>query len=195
MQQFTWNELQVTSQILEQLSPATQLHLANSSVVRYASLSGKLPASVLVNANRGASGIDGCTSTAVGAALVNKRPTVLLTGDLAFLYDKNALWQPSIPDNLRIIVLNNNGGGIFSLIDGPTSVKKLTPLFTTPHQQNIKAIAQGSGLEYYFCDNNDELNSVLDGFFNPMGKAALLELRFNMEQNAQAFKNFKKISI
>ncbi|TAE79160.1 MAG: hypothetical protein EAY81_11645 [Bacteroidetes bacterium] len=195
IQQSAWNELQATAKILKQLPDAAQLHLANSSVVRYASLSGKLPPSVLVNANRGASGIDGCTSTAVGAALVNQRPTILLTGDLAFLYDKNALWQQTLPNNLRIIVLNNNGGGIFSLIDGPTSVKKLTPLFTTPHQQNIKGIAQVSGLEYYFCDSNDKLQSVLNGFFNPLGKAALLELRFNMEENAQAFKNFKKISI
>ncbi len=195
IQQSGWNELQATAKILEQLPDASQLHLANSSVVRYASLSGQLPASVLVNANRGASGIDGCTSTAVGAALVNQRPTILLTGDLAFLYDKNALWQQTLPDNLRIIVFNNNGGGIFTLIDGPTSVQEYEQYFTTPHQQNIKGIAQVSGLEYYFCDNKDTLDALLAGFFNPLGKAALLELKFDMTKNAQLFKKFKNISI
>lgn len=190
-----WNELQATAKILEQLPDASQLHLANSSVVRYASLSGQLPASVLVNANRGASGIDGCTSTAVGAALVNQRPTILLTGDLAFLYDKNALWQQTLPDNLRIIVFNNNGGGIFTLIDGPTSVQEYEQYFTTPHQQNIKGIAQVSGLEYYFCDHKDTLDTLLVDFFNPLGKAALLELKFDMAKNAQLFKQFKNISI
>ena len=73
-----------------------------------------------VFANRGTSGIDGCTSTAVGYALAEPdKQVVLLTGDVAFFYDRNAFWHNYPTPNLRVVLLNNHGGGIFRLIDGP----------------------------------------------------------------------------
>lgn len=190
----TWSEIHAISTILNRLPTATNLHLANSSVVRYVSLLGNLPPSVIVTANRGTSGIDGCTSTAVGAALVNNRFTTLITGDLAFLYDKNALWQNSIPANLRIIVINNKGGGIFRLISGPTRHKQYQNYFLTPHAQNIRGIAQASGIDNcYFCSQHQKLDEVLATFFTYTGKPALLELSFSSKENAQVFKKFKTI--
>jgi 2-succinyl-5-enolpyruvyl-6-hydroxy-3-cyclohexene-1-carboxylate synthase len=189
----TWSELHATRIILDHLPQACNLQLANSSIVRYASLCGNMDHSFMVNSNRGTSGIDGCTSTAVGAALVNKRPTVLLTGDLAFLYDKNGLWMDDLPDNLRIIVFNNNGGGIFTLIDGPTSNTAFSRFFTTPMPQQIKAQAQQNGLDYYFCKSQAALKKTLAAFFNPSNKASLLELQFDMDKNARVFKQFKNI--
>lgn len=189
-----WSEIHAVSTIINKLPTATHLHLANSSVVRYVSLLGNLPPSVIVTANRGTSGIDGCTSTAVGAALVNNRLTTLITGDLAFLYDKNALWQNTIPANLRIIVLNNQGGGIFRLINGPTRHKQFENYFLTPHMQNIRAIAQASGIDNcYFCNQHQQLDEVLTTFFTYTGKPALLELGFSSTANAQVFKKFKTI--
>jgi hypothetical protein len=66
----------------------------------------------------GTSGIDGSTSTAIGAAVASKIPTVLITGDIGFLYDSNALWNQYIPKNFKIILINNGGGGIFRILPG-----------------------------------------------------------------------------
>ncbi len=190
-----WSELHITHQILKQVPDGANLQLSNSSIVRYVSWLGNLNPSWVINGNRGTSGIDGCTSTAIGAAKVNLRPTVLLTGDLAFLYDKNAFWMNSIPQNLRIVVFNNGGGGIFTLIDGPTKHKQFTHLFTTPHQQLVKSVAVDNGLDYYFCDSYSKLNKVLAHFFEPTNGAALLELKFDMNKNAKIFADFKKIKL
>src|SRR5690606_27679905 len=89
-----------------------QLQLSNSSTVRYAQLFDLEP-SIRVFCNRGTSGIDGSTSTAIGASIYDSNPTLLLTGDLSFLYDSNGLWNNYIKPNFRIIVINNDGGGIF----------------------------------------------------------------------------------
>lgn len=191
-----WNELSATAIVLKSLQPGVNLQLANSSVVRYVSWLGSSLNGFVVNSNRGTSGIDGCTSTAVGAAMVNQRQTVLLTGDLAFLYDKNAFWIESIPRNLRVIVFNNMGGGIFSLIDGPNKIKKFTHYFTTPQKQSsVKDVAQLFGLDYYFCNEKNKLEKTLETFLNPLSSAAVLELKFDMQVNAKVFQHFKNIKL
>ena len=82
--------------------------------VRYASLCGlEAVQQIAVRANRGVSGIDGCLSTAVGAALGTDRLVTLLIGDVAFFYDRNGLWNNYLPANLRIVLFNNHGGHIF----------------------------------------------------------------------------------
>jgi 2-succinyl-5-enolpyruvyl-6-hydroxy-3-cyclohexene-1-carboxylate synthase len=98
--------------IVSLLPENIQLQVGNSSSIRYLQLF-DLPASIDVFCNRGTSGIDGSTSTAIGAAVANKKDTVLITGDVSFFYDSNALWNNYIPKNFKIIVINNGGGGIF----------------------------------------------------------------------------------
>ncbi len=191
----SFSELQATNIILNNLPDACNFHIANSSVIRYVSLLGNLKPSWQMSGNRGTSGIDGSTSTAVGAALINNKPTVLLTGDLAFLYDRNALWNHCVSNNLRIIVFNNYGGGIFTLIDGPSSVKEQLNYFTTPHRQSIKNTVLDNGLGYYFCDSENELKKAIKIFFDLAKKAAVLEITFNLQENAKVFKSFKKIKL
>ena len=190
-----FSELTAVNTILNAIPDAVNLHLANSSVVRYVSLLGDLNPSWILNGNRGTSGIDGCNSTAVGASIVNNRLTVLLTGDVGFLYDKNAFWNNHIADNLRIIVINNNGGGIFTLIDGPSQHPNQELFFTTPHNGSIRNTALDNGLEYYFCESNSGLEKALKTFFNPSNKSAVLEIKVNMKENASLFNRFKKIKI
>jgi len=189
------NELGITHTILQHLPDAIDLHMANSSVIRYVSLLGTYQQSWIMHGNRGTSGIDGCSSTAVGAAMVNNRPTVLITGDLAFLYDSHAWWIDEIPDNIRVVVINNGGGGIFSLIPGPHINKKQTRFFTTPHKQNIEQITLQYGMEYYFCRDLSSLEQMLNRFFDPRGKAAVLEIKTSMKDNAKAFEAFRKIKL
>ncbi len=189
-----WSELHAVNSVMKALPIGANLQLANSSSVRYVSWLGQHLPGLIINSNRGTSGIDGCTSTAVGAAMVNLRPTVLLTGDLAFLYDRNALWQSQLPPNLRIVVLNNGGGGIFTLIDGPTRNQAFKQFFTTPQPKSmIKDVAGEFGLDYYFCDSPSRLTKTLDDFFNPLHQASVLELKFDMKKNAQVFQQFKNI--
>lgn len=190
-----WSEMHVTHHILKHIPEGANLQLSNSSMVRYVSWLGNLNPSWIINSNRGTSGIDGCTSTAIGAAKVNLRPTVLFTGDLAFLYDKNAFWINNIPKNIRVVVFNNGGGGIFTLIDGPTKHKQFAHLFTTPHQRSVKSVATDNGLDYYFCDSYSKLNKIMQQFFEPTNGPAVLELKFDMQTNAKIFEAFKKIKL
>lgn len=189
----TWSELHAMSQMLKFIPDAANVQVGNSSIIRYLSNLGTLNPSWVMNGNRGTSGIDGCTSTAVGAAMVNNRPTYLLTGDIAFLYDMNALWN-TLPNNLKIIVFNNQGGGIFQLIDGPRKHKMQLHYFTTPHQRSIQQIALQSGLQYYLCKQKSDVEKCRK-FFSPQSTAAILEIKVDMKMNVEIFQQFKSLPL
>ena len=112
--------------------------------------------------NRGASGIDGVTSTALGIAY-RKKPTILITGDLSFLHDLNALTiaiKYSIP--ITIIVINNNGGGIFQSLPIAQKVKRFTEYFVTPHNLNLSGIVKSFGIDYQLITNKSNLQNHLE---------------------------------
>lgn len=186
-----WSELHAMHKVLSLLPDAANVHFGNSSIIRYAATAGIYNPSWVVNSNRGTSGIDGCTSTAVGAALVNKRPTYLLTGDIAFLYDYNALWS-QVPHSLTIIVWNNKGGRIFELIEGPSGFPKQLPYFTTPHTQSLQLLAEARGLAYQKCNNITQLTELLSK--QPYAKQPrLIELEFAPNQNKRYQQTFKQL--
>jgi 2-succinyl-5-enolpyruvyl-6-hydroxy-3-cyclohexene-1-carboxylate synthase len=145
--------------------------------------------------NRGTSGIDGCTSTAIGAANMTNEIATLITGDLAFFYDRNAFWNNFVPNNLRIILLNNHGGGIFNLIDGPNTQPELEEFFLTKHHLTAKNLADENGLNYLICKNNDEFANALETFYDVSERAKIIELSFDMDKSAAIFKAFKKIEL
>lgn len=122
-------DFKVFQEVLSAVPDYVHLHLGNSSVVRYAQLFNPFPF-VRYSCNRGTSGIDGSLSTAVGAAMASPDTMHLcILGDVSFLYDSNALWNMNFPSNLRIVVINNGGGGIFKIIPGPSSTKQLNKYF------------------------------------------------------------------
>jgi len=151
------------------------VQLGNSSTVRYAQLF-KWDSSQSIFCNRGTSGIDGSVSTAVGAALVNNEPTLLICGDLSFIYDSNGLWNNYIPINFRIIVINNSGGGIFRILPGNKNTENFDTFFETIHDLNAKALCEMYSFEYVRAQNSDEVNAELDDFFTPSDKPKLLEI-------------------
>ena len=108
---------------------------------------------------------------------------------------RNALWNNHIPDNLRVIVFNNFGGGIFQLIDGPSIHKEQLNYFTTPHKQSVKNTVLDNGLNYYFCASQKDLSKTLKQFLDPQKKAAVLEINFDRNKNAKIFQQFKKIKL
>ncbi|MFC2185867.1 2-succinyl-5-enolpyruvyl-6-hydroxy-3-cyclohexene-1-carboxylic-acid synthase [Fulvivirgaceae bacterium LMO-SS25] len=175
------------------LPPHSTLHLANSMAVRYINffsflLAGK---SIEVVANRGTSGIDGSNSSAVGFALKDNKINTLITGDMAFLYDKNAFWHNYSIPNLRIIVINNAGGGIFRLIDGPSSLPELDDWFETKQKHTAESTAKEFGMIYHNCTNFDELTNCLKHFYEPSNQAKLLEVQTDRFANQEVFNSFK----
>jgi 2-succinyl-5-enolpyruvyl-6-hydroxy-3-cyclohexene-1-carboxylate synthase len=182
-----------TRAVLDHLPQGSILHLANSMPVRYANLCG-IPAEqqISVEANRGVSGIDGCLSTAVGAALMTDRIVTLLIGDVAFFYDRNALWSAPVPPNLRIVLLNNDGGHIFRMIDGPNRQPELETYFETPHGYTAKNTAADAHIDYGVCNSLESLLSLLPDFFAPGPTARLLELTTDKQVNQDQFLLYKK---
>ena len=185
------NEFALVEQVVAHLPENCVLHLANSMPVRYVNLLGlERPAEVF--ANRGTSGIDGCTSTAVGAALMTDKLVFLLTGDVAFFYDRNALWHPHIPQNLRIVLFNNGGGNIFRLIDGPSAQPELEQYFETRHATNALRTAEDANLTYQKLNDGDNFEEVWPAFLLQDGKAKLLEIFTDPVLNSQVFEAYRK---
>jgi 2-succinyl-5-enolpyruvyl-6-hydroxy-3-cyclohexene-1-carboxylate synthase len=151
------------------------LQIANSSPVRYIQLF-DLPTGTEVFCNRGTAGIDGSTATAMGAAQINPKQTVLITGDLSFFYDVNGLWNNYIPRDTRIIVINNQGGGIFRILPGDKDTSKYDTYFETIHNRNARNVAKSFGLGYKRVQTKWGLKQALKTFFNPGGKAKILEI-------------------
>ena len=104
-------ELSAIGDLMRALPTGSALHIANSAPIRMAQLHG-VDESIDVFCNRGVNGIDGCLSTAIGFAAATARPTFVIIGDLTFFYDMNSLWIRGVPDNLRILLLNNGGGAV-----------------------------------------------------------------------------------
>ncbi|MBC8151884.1 MAG: 2-succinyl-5-enolpyruvyl-6-hydroxy-3-cyclohexene-1-carboxylate synthase, partial [Bacteroidetes bacterium] len=182
-----------TALVLEQLPEKSVLQLANSMPVRYANLCGVSEhQQISVGANRGVSGIDGCLSTAVGAALMTDQIVTLLIGDVAFFYDRNALWSAPIPPNLRIVLLNNDSGHIFRMIDGPSRQPELETYFETPHGYTARRTAEDAGITYHACNTIESLRSLLPDFLLPGQQACLLEITTDKLANQAQFTTYKE---
>lgn len=113
--------------------------------------------------SRGASGIDGISSTAIGISLSSDKPTVLITGDLAFLHDTTALLSARLLqlNSLRIIVINNNGGSIFRMLPVYTEENWFNTYFETPQHVNFRTICAGFNLEAQEVTTLDELDRII----------------------------------
>lgn len=186
-----FGEFHGVRQFLKAIPENSVLHLGNSMSVRYANLCPLAKKTVEVYANRGTAGIDGCLSTAVGHALVDERLHFLIIGDLSFFYDRNALWLAAIPQNLRILLLNNRGGGIFRLIDGPSSLPELEEFFITGHDFLAAATAKEMGLGYDSASDTSSFKSALTPFLQEDGKARLLEVVTEQATTARVFASYR----
>lgn len=185
-----WSDFKAFNSIVNHLPKPCTLQLGNSTPVRYAQLFDEYQ-QIKSFSNRGTSGIDGSVSTAVGAAvaLKHKEQVVLITGDLSFFYDSNALWNNYIPTNLKIIILNNGGGGIFRFIQGPAETEELEEYFATGHNMNAELLAKQYSVNYHRCENNEELEASLPQFFEDE-KAMILEVMTPAKHNAKVLKNY-----
>ena len=143
---------------------ASHLVVSSSMPIRDVEWFGAPRSGLRVHANRGANGIDGVVSTAVGVALATRQPTTLLIGDIALLHDVNGLINlASRKIDLRIVVIDNNGGGIFSFLPQAQTLDeaKFEKIFGTPHDANIKMLAQAHQINTHELTNISDLAEVL----------------------------------
>lgn len=191
--QAPFSDLSAFDFIVDTLPEGINFQMANSSVVRYCQLFEPI-GSINYFANRGVSGIDGSTSTALGMAVANpKRLVVLVTGDVSFFYDSNALWNSYLPSNFRMILINNNGGGIFNIIDGPKQSEQ-NKLFVAPHQAKAEQICEAHQVNYLSANSMNDLESRMATFYSePDNKRPiLLEINTYSESNHVVLEDYFK---
>ncbi len=187
-----FTDLKAFEIIFDKMPADIDLYLGNSSPVRYGQLFRHHPRTRHFS-NRGTSGIDGCLSTAVGGSQISRRPSLIILGDLTFFYDSNALWNNYVPGNLRIIVINNGGGNIFRIIEGPDHTTGLEEFYEAAHERQAGDLAKVYGLAYFAASGQEELEKVLPGFFSEnLNKAALLEVFTDRKISPQVLRSYFK---
>lgn len=170
-----FSDFKFFEKVIPSLPKNSQLQISNSSAIRYAQLIA-IDASIEVYCNRGTSGIDGSTSTAIGAAVANGKQTIFITGDIGFLYDSNALWNNYIPKNFKIILINNGGGGIFRILPGHKETPVFNTFFETSHCLTAKHLAKMYGFEYTIASDELSLSAGLATLYGQNDKPSLLEV-------------------
>lgn len=181
-----WCDLTVFNSILNSFQGSIDLHLANSTPVRYAELFNK-KANINYYCNRGTSGIDGSTSTTAGAALVSNKPTFLITGDISFFYDSNAFWNNHVPDNLKVILINNGGGNIFKVIRGPENTGQLESLFVTQQQAKAEKLCEAFNVKYSLCNSSNDFSNKLSELYQS-NSCAVLEVFTPSDYSAKVYR-------
>lgn len=189
--QTSWSDFQAFAVLLQYLPEESLLHLGNSTIIRYHQL---FPYNAKLNysSNRGVSGIDGCTSTAVGAAYNFNDFTTLITGDISLGYDSNALWHQYVSPRLRIIVINNGGGGIFRFLEAPSKQQELEEFFETTHSnRNYEHLTKHWGIDYLSVATKSDLENILQDFYSGE-RAKLLEIHTPQMDNAKVLRGYFK---
>ena len=186
-----FSDLKAFGQIIPQLPKDCMLQISNSAAIRYAQLF-DIDESIAVYCNRGTSGIDGSTSTALGAAVALEKQTVLITGDVGFLYDSNALWNHYIPKNFKIILINNSGGGIFRILPGHSENKIFETFFETTHCFTAEHLAKMYGFDYYTAKDVDTLNIGMESILKNNLKPAILEIFTPQKENNKILNDYFK---
>lgn len=186
-----YSDLKIFEAIVAGIPADYQVQLANSTAVRYAQLF-DYTHELRFDSNRGVSGIDGCTSTAAGAAFASGKNTLLITGDLAFFYDSNGLWIKNLPKNLKIILIHNGGGGIFRFLNGPESTGLLEEYFEARHQTSAQHLCKAFGVDYHFASDPESLKAGLENIFSPCNAPTVLEVQSPAEPSAATLRNYFK---
>ncbi len=171
----SYTDLKAFESIFEWIPDHQMIQLSNSSTVRYAQLFSLNP-TWRVYCNRGTSGIDGSTSTAIGAAIGSVIPTTLITGDLSFFYDSNGLWNNYIPPNFKIILINNSGGGIFRILPGKEENDNFSTFFETKHHLTANQLCEMYGIRYIQADTISDIREGMKVLYSDTISTGLLEI-------------------
>ena len=159
-------ELAVVGGLMRALPTGSSLHIANSAPIRMAQLHGVDP-SIDVFCNRGVNGIDGCLSTAIGFAAATAKPTFVIIGDLTFFYDMNSLWIRDLPDNMRILLLNNAGGAVMHVpLPQEYSTAVAGRHVSAEHAMSARGWVESLGIEYLEARDAESTATGIDWLVN-----------------------------
>jgi 2-succinyl-5-enolpyruvyl-6-hydroxy-3-cyclohexene-1-carboxylate synthase len=170
-----WSDFKAFELVFNHLPDDLLLQLGNSSTIRYAQLF-PMKGAHSIFSNRGTSGIDGCTSTAIGSAMKSSQPCILITGDISFFYDSNALWNNYIPQNFKIILINNSGGGIFRILPGHKDSVEFDTYFETKHGLNASHLSAMFGFDYHSVESETAFAKTYSEFISSNDRPQLLEV-------------------
>lgn len=166
--------------IFDELAAAfagADFHFSNGSSIRYAQY---MKGMSRVDCNRGVSGIEGSTSTAIGAAMVSEKTTVLVTGDVSTAYDISALAINNIPPRFKMVVLDNNGGDIFRAVATTKDLPEREMYFTTPPRLPLKQLAEAYGFLYY---ETSAMQPDISDFVACTNRPAILKVKLEQESS------------
>ena len=166
------------------------VHYANSSAVRLACIY----AQHYIWCNRGVNGIEGSLSTAAGFSLATHDMTVCVIGDLSFFYDQNALWNSNLRGNLRIILLNNRGGGIFRQLPGLSDSPAADDLVMASHENTAQGICTQNDIGYLSAKNMDEMQiGIVTLLTRESERPMLLEVFTDSNDDVKALEKYFKL--
>lgn len=181
----------IVQQFAECIPPNSLLHLAiltSTRLMHFFSLKEKIQ----VFSNIGALGIDGTMSTFLGQAAVSDKLCFLLIGDLSFFYDMNSIGIRHISNNVRILMMNNNGACEFHFGFGKRAFPRIDENIGVRHSATAKAWVESRGFHYVSASSETELACALDGFAKPSDQPIFVEAFTDMEQDADLIKAFYK---
>lgn len=187
-----WTDLKAFSTLLGMLPGNTNLQLSNGTAVRYAQILAPFR-SHRCDCNRGVSGIDGCTSTAIGAAMAySRRPTLLISGDMSAQYDVGALISARLAPNFRMVVVRNSGGAIFRFVNTTASLPEREEIFAVGNLKlPLRQLADAYELDYYEAASEEQLRQLFPKFIDiSTGRPAILAIDTPAEESAETLRNF-----
>lgn len=179
-----YSDLLAVGKLMGKLKAGDKLHLANSSSVRLANHF-ELDEGVAVTCNRGTNGIDGSMSSFMGEAAVDDDLHYLLIGDLSFFYDMNALWNRYVGKNVRILLNNNTGAGIFHNTIGKGKIPTINLHTAAEHFYNAEGWAKTASMQYLSATNAEELEKAMETFTGDGDVPMLLEVFTDKEEDAR----------
>ncbi|AWI77589.1 2-succinyl-5-enolpyruvyl-6-hydroxy-3-cyclohexene-1-carboxylic-acid synthase [Parazoarcus communis] len=180
--QVDFGEIHAVGQLVRKLPKNAQLHIANSLPIRMVHLFRSDP-SVTAYCNRGVNGIDGCMSAAVGFAAATSDPVYLVIGDLTFFYDMNALWNRHLSKNLRILMLNNEGGGVMHMPLSEGLAPQLSRHISAGHATSAKGWVESVGFRYLAATTREECDAAIDVLTNPAESGPILVEVFSVKED------------
>ncbi len=188
--EFEYSDIYAVQRLMQNIPDHSILHLANSSSVRLAQHF-PVKETVAVYCNRGTNGIDGSMSSFIGQAAISKKLSFLLIGDLSFFYDMNALWNRYVGSNVRILLNNNEGAGIFHFIIGEKKISTLNKNTAAEHFATAKGWVESVGFRYLCATNKEELDEAMREFTaRESDKPIFLEVFTKKDEDAHVLSEF-----
>lgn len=185
-----WSDFKAFSLLIPRIPRKFNVQYSNGTPIRYAQIFGEHQYH-RCDCNRGVSGIDGCTSTAIGASVGYKdNVTLLISGDMSAMYDIGALTLRQVNSNFKLIVIDNDGGGIFKFINSTRHLDIVNQYFSVPSHLNIGDIANACGFRCFDVYCEEDLQRQVDLFFSETQKPALMTIHTDGTLSADILTEF-----